>query len=81
MATKVKKTADELRKQALEMLKKAKAQEREERQVSKVKLGQLLLDYLNKVITLDVFQSEVATATGMSLDLSGGGEVLREPQK
>ena len=66
---KQKPTAEEMRNKALEMLKKANALKQAEEQTSKIKLGQLLQDYLTSKISLDELKTEVKSSTGIDLML------------
>lgn len=76
-----KESADDLRKKAQEMLKKANEQEKKEQMETKMKLGQLLQNYLGKKITLEEFKAEVLVITGIVLILPEGGEVHRGSTK
>ena len=66
---KLKPNAEEMRIKALAMLKKANELKLAEEQASKIKLGQLLLDYVAGKNSFDVFKTEVRSITGSELTL------------
>jgi hypothetical protein len=64
MATKIRKSAEEIRQDALKMLRKAKAMIIEEQNETKMQLGTLVEKHIEGEINFKAFQSEVKKITG-----------------
>ena len=64
MATKIRKSAEEIRQDALKMLRKAKAMIIEEQNETKMQLGALVERHIEGEINFKTFQKEVKDITG-----------------
>lgn len=67
-------TADELRENALRMLREAKAKKKEEEQKLKMELGELVQNWIEGKITDDEFRQKVEELTGKKF---ASGDALR----
>jgi hypothetical protein len=68
---KAKPSAEDMRQRALKMLKKAKEIELAEKNLILLKLGQLVMDYLGKKITVEELATEAGKITGLTAGFGG----------